>query len=301
MLSFLWGAWNQRGVVMSFSLFYQTAFLSIGYSRSSCMYLSHWWLFSLTDCVGEASTSDMPGMLFIKYKDNEGKLWIFHFPTFAYNCVEESLKRGWWWGEERRMMLMVMLVMGKLCFKRERENGLIILLQAIHIWIDWISEWNANVKVLFVFGFLSLIPTTTPNSRHMCLHGKDFPHTTLLNIIIDCVHRSGFTVCKNKIKASRAFTHIQQSPKRRLSGRECREFIHLCAFLCVFFFFSPFFFLFHPHHEKSTKHRSLRFTVLQELSFRLDVLFETERNLVLTYSGKLSPFSSRAWHLLTFL
>lgn len=111
---------------------------------------------------------------------------------------------------------------------------------AVHMWIDWITEW-IHIPTLVC---LCLAPT---KRLAMSLQWNCFPHArvyTLLNVIIDCVHQSGF-------QHRKAFTHIQQSQlchptSERLREKKKGKRSSVC-FSHVFVF--HFFRFCHPHHE----------------------------------------------------
>lgn len=91
--------------------------------------------------------ADSLGMLFIKYVDNEGNYGFFIFLFYLHDSerVARSPSTKSWRG-------FVKVALWAAKTHRGSENGLIILLPAIHMWIDWITEWIRIPMLLFVFG-----------------------------------------------------------------------------------------------------------------------------------------------------
>lgn len=72
--------------------------------------------------------------------------------------------------------------------------------------------------------------------------------------------------------------------------RERARAVYLCAFLC----FPQFSFLFHPHHEKSTKQKLLIRISLSTISAPIRRAFRSPKPLTLTNKDTFS-FPSRTW------
>lgn len=198
-------------------------------------------------CVG----ADSLGMLFKKYAKE-----VMDFSVF---CLQRKRPR------ETEVM---------------RENGLIILLPAIHMWIDWITEWNVRCECQSCVVVCARRPEIP--SLPMCLHKKDFPHVHTLYIIID----SGFT-------HREAFTHIQQSDRERERKRE-KGFVVSCV--CFFFVVVVFSFLF-PFSTLTMKNQQNRSFSLARTFTSTRCAYQYGRETFL--SGKAFSFFS-GLILLTF-